>query len=129
MVVTSGIGLQLPKGIPIGTVRESTRGLEDNKQFIVIEPIADFDHIEYVIVYRYRPNYAQQAARARGAGQLYPAAIHQAGAHLYRSARAGGNAGSQRAPGARRSETPALSPSATLGPGKRRGGAGHRRAG
>lgn len=65
MVVTSGIGLQLPKGIPIGTVRESTRGLEDNKQFIVIEPIADFDHIEYVIVYRYRPNYTQQEARPR----------------------------------------------------------------
>ncbi|MGI6695876.1 MAG: rod shape-determining protein MreC [Christensenellales bacterium] len=59
LVVTSGIGLQLPKGIPIGRVRESTRGLEDNKQFIVIEPIADFDHIEYVIVYRYRPNYTQ----------------------------------------------------------------------
>ncbi|MDD4081207.1 MAG: rod shape-determining protein MreC [Eubacteriales bacterium] len=65
LVVTSGIGLQLPKGIPIGTVRESTRGLEDNKQFIVIEPIADFDHIEYVIVYRYRPNYTQQEARPR----------------------------------------------------------------
>jgi rod shape-determining protein MreC len=54
IVVTSGMGLQLPKGIPIGRVRESTRGLEDSKQFIVLEPIADFDHIEYVIVYRYR---------------------------------------------------------------------------
>ena len=54
MVVTSGMGLQLPKGIPIGKVRESTRGLEDSKQFIVLEPIADFDHIEYVIVYRYK---------------------------------------------------------------------------
>ncbi len=60
MVVTSGMGLQLPKGIPIGKVRESTRGMEDAKQYIVLEPIADFDHIEYVIVYRYRPNYTQQ---------------------------------------------------------------------
>lgn len=59
LVVTSGKGLPLPKGIPIGRVRESTRGLEDNKQFIVIEPIADFDHMEYVIIYRYRPNYVQ----------------------------------------------------------------------
>lgn len=57
LVVTSGMGLQLPKGIPIGKVRESTRGMEDAKQFIVLEPIADFDHIEYVIIYRYRPSY------------------------------------------------------------------------
>ncbi len=60
LVVTSGMGLQLPKGIPIGKVRESTRGMEDSKQYIVLEPIADFDHIEYVIIYRYRPNYTQQ---------------------------------------------------------------------
>ncbi len=62
LVVTSGMGLQLPKGIPIGRVRESTRGLEDSKQFIVLEPLADFDHIEYVIVYRYRPTYAREQA-------------------------------------------------------------------
>lgn len=54
MVVTSGMNTGLPKGIPIGRVRESTRGLEDSKQYIVLEPIADFDHIEYVIVYRYQ---------------------------------------------------------------------------
>lgn len=54
MVVTSGMNTGLPKGIPIGRVRESTRGMEDSKQFIVLEPIADFDHIEYVIVYRYQ---------------------------------------------------------------------------
>ncbi len=54
-VVTSGIGMAIPKGIPIGHVRESTRGLENNKQYIVVEPIADFEHIEYVLVYRYRP--------------------------------------------------------------------------
>lgn len=61
-VVTSGVGMEFPKGIPIGIVRESTRGLEDSKQYIVVDPIADFDHIEYVIVYRYRPLKAEKAA-------------------------------------------------------------------
>ncbi len=55
VVVTSGVGMSFPKGIPIGTVRESTRGMESNKQYIVIEPSADFQHIEYVIVLRYKP--------------------------------------------------------------------------
>ena len=40
-VVTSGVGMSFPKGIPIGTVRESTRGMESNKQFVVVEPQAD----------------------------------------------------------------------------------------
>jgi rod shape-determining protein MreC len=62
MVVTSGMNTGLPKGIPIGRVRESTRGMEDSKQFIVLEPIADFDHMEYVIVYRYQRT-ATQAER------------------------------------------------------------------
>ena len=54
-VVTSGVGMSFPKGIPIGTVRESTRGMESNKQYIVVEPSADFQHLEYVIVLRYKP--------------------------------------------------------------------------
>jgi len=63
MVVTSGVGdlindggvsKSFPKGIPIGTVRESTRGMESNKQYIVVEPLADFQHVEYVIVWRYQ---------------------------------------------------------------------------
>lgn len=54
LVVTSGMNTGLPKGIPIGRVRESTRGMEDSKQYIVLEPLADFDHMEYVIVYRYQ---------------------------------------------------------------------------
>ncbi len=66
LVVTSGVGtvdddtssarIAFPKGIPIGTVRESTRGMDANKQYIVIEPKADFQHIEYVLVLRYKPN-------------------------------------------------------------------------
>ncbi len=55
LVVTSGVGMSFPKGIPIGTVRESTRGMESNKQYIVVEPQADFEHVEYVIVLRYKP--------------------------------------------------------------------------
>ena len=61
LVVTSGVGMPFPKGIPIGTVRESTRGMEDNKQFIVIQPIVDFQHLEYVNIFRYIPSYAETA--------------------------------------------------------------------
>ena len=54
-VVTSGVGMSFPKGIPIGIIRESTRGMEDNKQYIVVEPTVDFQHLEYVLVLRYKP--------------------------------------------------------------------------
>lgn len=63
-VVTSGVGLEFPKGIPIGYIRESTRGMEDNKSYVVLEPVVDFQHLEYVTVYRYKPAYAE-AAQAR----------------------------------------------------------------
>ena len=56
VVVTSGVGMSFPKGIPIGTVRESTRRMESNKQYIVVEPTADFEHIDWVIVLRYQPD-------------------------------------------------------------------------
>jgi hypothetical protein len=52
----SGIRIAFPKGIPIGTIRESTRRLDANKQYIVVEPKVDFQHIEYVIVLRYKPD-------------------------------------------------------------------------
>ncbi|MBR1585503.1 MAG: rod shape-determining protein MreC [Clostridia bacterium] len=60
-VVTSGVGLEFPKGIPIGYIRESTRGMEDNKSYVVLEPVVDFQHLEYVTVYRYKPTYAEAA--------------------------------------------------------------------
>lgn len=59
--------MSFPKGIPIGTVRESTRGMDSNKQYIVIEPSADFQHIEYVIVLRYKP--AAEAIEGRENGR------------------------------------------------------------
>ena len=52
-VITSGIGVSFPKGLLIGYVRESTRAIEDNKHYIVVEPAADFEHIENVLVLRY----------------------------------------------------------------------------
>jgi len=63
-VVTSGVALLsstdsesllFPRGLPLGTVRESTRLLEENKYYVVVEPIADFRHIEDVLILRYEP--------------------------------------------------------------------------
>ncbi|MDR3051022.1 MAG: rod shape-determining protein MreC [Oscillospiraceae bacterium] len=54
-VITSGIGLPFPKGLVMGTVRESTRSLDENKYYIVVEPVADFKHIEEVLILRYQP--------------------------------------------------------------------------
>ena len=70
-VVTSGVGVEFPKGIPIGIVRESTRGMEEGKSYVVIEPIVDFERVEYVIVYRYVPNYAEQAEQRDESGIVY----------------------------------------------------------
>ncbi|MBQ9009370.1 MAG: rod shape-determining protein MreC [Clostridia bacterium] len=52
-VITSGVGVSFPKGLLIGYVRESTRAIEDNKHYIVVEPAADFQHVEDVLVLRY----------------------------------------------------------------------------
>lgn len=69
-VVTSGVGMSFPKGIPIGVVRESTRGMESNKSYIVVEPTVDFEHIEYVIVLRYQPNAEAIEARTSSSDSL-----------------------------------------------------------
>lgn len=69
-VVTSGVGMSFPKGIPIGTVRESTRGMESNKSYIVVEPSADFEHIEYVLVLRYQPEAEAVEARTSSSDSL-----------------------------------------------------------
>ena len=69
LVVTSGVGMSFPKGIPIGIVRESTRGMDANKQYIVLEPQVDFQHLEYVIVLRYKPEpLAVEGREASGVG-------------------------------------------------------------
>ena len=70
VVVTSGVGLEFPKGIPIGYIRESTRGMEENKSYVVLEPVVDFQHLEYVTVYRYKPAYAEAAQVREQAGIL-----------------------------------------------------------
>ncbi|MBR0515177.1 MAG: rod shape-determining protein MreC [Clostridia bacterium] len=71
-VVTSGVGMSFPKGIPIGVIRESTRGMQDNKQFIVVEPMVDFAHLEYVIVLRYKPNPIAVEGRESESLELVP---------------------------------------------------------
>ncbi len=70
VVVTSGVGLEFPKGIPIGYIRESTRGMEENKSYVVLEPVVDFQHLEYVTVYRYRPSYAENAQERTSTSQM-----------------------------------------------------------
>lgn len=70
LVVTSGVGMSFPKGIPIGEVRESTRGMESNKQYIVIEPQADFEHVEYVLVLRYQPEAEAIEARSNSSDAI-----------------------------------------------------------
>ena len=70
LVVTSGVGMSFPKGIPIGVVRESTRGMDANKQYIVLEPQVDFQHLEYVIVLRYKPKAGVVEGRENGKTDL-----------------------------------------------------------
>ncbi|MBR6706791.1 MAG: rod shape-determining protein MreC [Clostridia bacterium] len=72
LVVTSGVGVEFPVGIPIGHVRESTRGMDDNKSYVVVEPIVDFQHLEYVVVYRYRPPYTQPVQQRSSYGDMTP---------------------------------------------------------
>lgn len=63
-VVTSGVtttGVEqasvaehMPRGLKIGVVRESTRHMDENKNYIVVEPNVDFMHIEEVLVLVYK---------------------------------------------------------------------------
>lgn len=113
LVVTSGVGMSFPKGIPIGTVRESTRGMESNKQYIVVEPSADFEHVEYVIVLRYQP--AAEAVEERASSNdslvytplesIKPIPTIQIGSDFY-----------QLAPTATPTVLPSIDPNATPSP-------------
>ncbi len=113
IVVTSGVGMSFPKGIPIGTVRESTRGMESNKQFIVVEPSADFEHIEYVIVYRYKP--AAEAVEGRANTASYNEYVPTVTARPYPTLRIGSTLrfGETATPGPTVSATPSPTPSPT----------------
>lgn len=120
VVVTSGVGMSFPKGIPIGTVRESTRGMESNKQYIVIEPSADFEHIEYVIVYRYKP--AAEAVEGRDTTATYNDYVATVTARPYPTLRIGSTLrfGETATPAPTATATPAPSvsptPTATASP-------------
>lgn len=129
VVVTSGVGLEFPKGIPIGYIRESTRGMEDNKSYVVLEPKVDFQHLEYVTVYRYRPSYAESAQNRTSTGSTItletlttarPVPEFQMGGlsdFMYVSTPAPTDeSGATAAPGA--SETPAPAKTGTPAPGQ-----------
>ena len=59
LVVTSGVAMPFPREIPIGTVTASTRGMQEKNQYIEIQPLVDFNHLEKVMVLRYIPDYAE----------------------------------------------------------------------
>jgi rod shape-determining protein MreC len=56
-VEQSSVAEHLPKGLKIGVVRESTRHMDENKNYIVVEPYVDFMHLEevFVLVYQADP--------------------------------------------------------------------------
>ena len=127
LVVTSGVGMSFPKGIPIGEIRESTRGMDANKQYIVIEPKVDFQHLEYVIVLRYKPR--AEAIEGRENGRTYvelvplesarpSPVVPQIAASLFDSPTPDPVSSSQITPSPtpEPSETPTMTPTPTLTP-------------
>lgn len=116
VVVTSGVGMSFPKGIPIGTVRESTRGMDANKQYIVVEPKVDFEHLEYVIVLRYQP--AAEAVEGREQGSIYTEFVPLATARPLPTLRIGSTTrfGETATPSPEPSLTPSPEPTLTPAP-------------
>lgn len=112
-VITSGVGFSFPKGIPIGTVRESTRGMEENKQYVVIEPQTDFQHLEYVIVLRYKPE--AEAIEGRDTTAIYNEYVPLMTARPYPTLKIGSTMmfGATATPSAEPSITPTPTPSPT----------------
>ena len=108
--------MSFPKGIPIGTVRESTRGMESNKQYIVVEPLADFEHIEYVIVLRYKP--AAEAVQGRESTAAYNEFVPLVTARPMPTLRLGNTNvwGATATPAPEGEQTPTPSPSPTPSP-------------
>lgn len=51
-VITSGVDMLYPKGLPIGTVTAISRAGETSEDYIVVTPYVDFTHIEEVLVLR-----------------------------------------------------------------------------
>ncbi len=111
-VVTSGVGFSFPKGIPIGTVRESTRGMDGNKQYVVIEPQADFEHLEYVIILRYKPE--AEAIEGREANSVLTEYVPLVTARPYPTLKIGSTTmfGATATP----TEVPSVTPSPTPSP-------------
>lgn len=77
-VVTSGVGQPFPKGLPVGVVRESTRYMDENKHYVVIEPYVDFMHIEEVLVLVYRASAEEMPDADDGQLDYVPVAMDTA---------------------------------------------------
>ena len=48
--MTSGLDGVYPKGLTVGTVTEVSRQSETSDQYLIVQPSADFGHIEEVLV-------------------------------------------------------------------------------
>lgn len=51
-VITSGVDMLFPKGLPIGTVSGVSRTNETSENYIIVTPYVDFTHLEEVLVLR-----------------------------------------------------------------------------
>ncbi|MDR2514000.1 MAG: rod shape-determining protein MreC [Christensenellaceae bacterium] len=54
-VISSGLDGIYPKGLFIGTVRSISRDQVGNERYVVLDPAADFSHLEEVLVMRLSP--------------------------------------------------------------------------
>ncbi len=77
-VVTSGVGQPFPKGLKVGVVRESTRYMDENKHYVVIEPYVDFMHIEEVLVLVYKATEEEMPDANDGQLSYVPVALDTA---------------------------------------------------
>ncbi|MGN1019371.1 MAG: hypothetical protein ACI4O7_03280, partial [Aristaeellaceae bacterium] len=99
---------------PIGTVRESTRGMEANKQYIVVEPSVDFEHLEYVIVLRYQPT--AEAVQGRSSTSSYSEFVPLATARPMPTLRIGSTTRFGETPAPTEEPTPSPTPELTPTP-------------
>ncbi len=101
LVVTSGLGGLYPKGINIGRIRDITAPTYETSLVLQVQPIIDFDRLEYLFLIGPEPESAVPDGRAAGcpcdrrepneqrfphdffhrphAGDLHPAAIDNPG--------------------------------------------------
>ncbi|HET6449790.1 MAG TPA: rod shape-determining protein MreC, partial [Spirochaetia bacterium] len=81
LVVSSGLGGVYPKGINIGRIREIAAPAYETSLVLQVQPIIDFDRLEYLFMIEPEGQAAAAAADAAPApGALLPGASAPAGA-------------------------------------------------